>query len=214
MRKTFTLATLATAAAVAVPANAAIIIYDSPGAVQPGENVLFDVDQPFSTTVSATTNQTDTMVNFTSDENLDVTGSQGQARIEGVDGSLDNLTVTLENAMLSFTEFEFNLFNALDNTTEVTITLSDGTVQTFQLNPNGQNYFGIEATDGDSLTSVSFATNGVGVDDVRQVRIGGIGEMTAAVPEPATWALLLLGFGFVGGMMRKTKPAHVRVRYA
>ncbi|NVD44179.1 PEPxxWA-CTERM sorting domain-containing protein [Altererythrobacter sp. HHU K3-1] len=164
--------------------------------------------------VIGTTNQTNTTVNFTSNEMLTVAASQGQARIEGVDGSLDNLTVTLADAMLSFTEFEFNLFDSLDNTTSVTITLSDGTMQTFDLSRNGQNFFGIRATDGDTLTSVSFATNGTGVGDVRQVRIGGISEMTAAVPEPATWALLLLGFGFVGGMMRKTKPAHVRVRYA
>jgi PEP-CTERM motif len=32
------------------------------------------------------------------------------------------------------------------------------------------------------------------------------GEVVAgAVPEPATWALMLLGFGFVGGAMRTTK---------
>ena len=34
----------------------------------------------------------------------------------------------------------------------------------------------------------------------------------AAVPEPATWALLLLGFGFVGGMLRSRKPATQRLR--
>lgn len=34
----------------------------------------------------------------------------------------------------------------------------------------------------------------------------------AAVPEPGTWALLLLGFGFVGGMLRSRKPATQRLR--
>ena len=34
-----------------------------------------------------------------------------------------------------------------------------------------------------------------------------------AVPEPATWMMMLLGFGFVGGMMRQRKQ-QVRVTYA
>lgn len=38
---------------------------------------------------------------------------------------------------------------------------------------------------------------------------------TAAVPEPATWALLLLGFAAVGFSMRRSKPSvqEARVRY-
>lgn len=35
----------------------------------------------------------------------------------------------------------------------------------------------------------------------------------AAVPEPATWLMMLFGFGFVGGMMRQRKQ-QVRVTYA
>ncbi len=34
-----------------------------------------------------------------------------------------------------------------------------------------------------------------------------------AVPEPATWALMILGFGLVGGAMRRQRP-EVRVRYS
>jgi hypothetical protein len=34
----------------------------------------------------------------------------------------------------------------------------------------------------------------------------------AAVPEPATWALLILGFGLVGGALRR-KERQTRVRY-
>jgi hypothetical protein len=38
---------------------------------------------------------------------------------------------------------------------------------------------------------------------------------TAAVPEPATWAMMLLGFGFVGGVMRNAKRRQrVTVCYA
>ena len=40
-----------------------------------------------------------------------------------------------------------------------------------------------------------------------------VASVEAAVPEPATWLLMLLGFGFVGGMMRQRKQ-QVCVTYA
>ncbi|WP_422062241.1 PEPxxWA-CTERM sorting domain-containing protein [Sphingopyxis sp.] len=36
----------------------------------------------------------------------------------------------------------------------------------------------------------------------------------AAVPEPATWALMLFGFAFVGGAMRSRRKPHLAARYA
>jgi hypothetical protein len=36
----------------------------------------------------------------------------------------------------------------------------------------------------------------------------------AAVPEPATWAMMLIGFGFVGGAMRSAKRRQAQVRFA
>lgn len=40
----------------------------------------------------------------------------------------------------------------------------------------------------------------------------GTANLTA-VPEPATWGLMLLGFGAMGGMLR-TRSRKVRVRFA
>lgn len=39
-------------------------------------------------------------------------------------------------------------------------------------------------------------------------------SVTAAVPEPATWAMMLLGFGFVGSAMRRRQRQTVRVNFA
>ncbi len=40
-----------------------------------------------------------------------------------------------------------------------------------------------------------------------------VGTFAAAVPEPATWMMLILGFGLIGGAIRRS-PAQVRVRFA
>ncbi len=70
-------------------------------------------------------------------------------------------------------------------------------------------YFGISGADrfnvaGLRLTSTSEAFE---IDNI---------AVQAAVPEPATWLMLLLGFGFIGGMMRRGSQSsqEVRVRYA
>lgn len=42
---------------------------------------------------------------------------------------------------------------------------------------------------------------------------GSIGSM-GAIPEPATWAMMIFGFGFVGGAMRRQRKANVKVSYA
>lgn len=39
-------------------------------------------------------------------------------------------------------------------------------------------------------------------------------ERVGAVPEPATWALMLLGFGFIGFSMRSRRKQNVTVSYA
>lgn len=191
------------AIAIGTPASAAITITPSPGAVQPSENVLTNTSAT-GTTVMGTTNQTSTMVSVNSlnGETLSTTSSNGQARFSPTDGSLDTARIFLTNGG-TFTSAEFNLFNALSGTSSVTITVNGttGATRTFDLS-NGENFFGFQATGGDTISSISFDTNGSGVADLRQVRLGGI---TGAVPEPATWAMMLLGFGAIGFASRRQR---------
>jgi hypothetical protein len=42
----------------------------------------------------------------------------------------------------------------------------------------------------------------------------GGASATSAVPEPATWAMMLIGFGVVGYAMRRRSKVNVRVRFA
>ncbi|MEL6874164.1 MAG: PEPxxWA-CTERM sorting domain-containing protein [Pseudomonadota bacterium] len=39
-------------------------------------------------------------------------------------------------------------------------------------------------------------------------------NLRGAVPEPATWAFMILGFGAIGGAMRRQRKANVKVSYA
>jgi hypothetical protein len=41
------------------------------------------------------------------------------------------------------------------------------------------------------------------LQSVNQVRITAGAQLTSAVPEPTTWAMMLVGFGAVGYSMRK-----------
>lgn len=205
MRKTLFAAAGVAAIAIAAPSSAAIIISPGPGVVQPDENVLANTDLEAQTVIGFT-NQSNTSVSFSSlnNELLRSTASNGQARFDTSDGSLDTARFFLTDGG-SFTEAEFNLFNAAQGTNSVTITVNGTQTETFSLG-NGQNFFGIRATDGDVITSIAFDTNGAGVADLRQVRVGGF---TAPVPEPATWAMMLGGFGLLGVSMRRRRRAAV-----
>jgi hypothetical protein len=65
---------------------------------------------------------------------------------------------------------------------------------------------------GDLITSITFDTSATlafgGVSDLRQVRIGGI----SAVPEPTSWAMMLIGFGAVGYSMGGRKAGYAGLR--
>lgn len=45
-------------------------------------------------------------------------------------------------------------------------------------------------------------------------RFGPNFQFSAAVPEPATWAFMIFGFGAIGGAMRRQRKANVKVSYA
>ena len=61
-------------------------------------------------------------------------------------------------------------------------------------------FFGVQASAGEYITSVSYSGgNATGATDVQ---LG-----TAAVPEPAAWALMITGFGMAGSMIRRRKLA-------
>ncbi len=218
MRKLSLLAAAAFAAT-AVPASATITFGNQ--TVSQGEEVQFSTNvhptPPDGPSVVGFTNQTDTSVTFStlSGQTLD-TPSAGQARIQAVNGSTQiNLTslmmqlTNLSNPLAGFGYIEFNLteVGGLGNATTVTINALDQFGNPFSVSSsvgNGQNAFSALASNGEVIRSISFNSSPNGFADIRQIRITpAIG--TAPVPEPATWAMMLVGFGAAGVAMRRTR---------
>ena len=53
------------------------------------------------------------------------------------------------------------------------------------------------------------------VDDLVFTGDRFVPHLTGSVPEPSTWAMMLLGFGFVGGAMRaKRRKQNISVSFA
>ena len=61
------------------------------------------------------------------------------------------------------------------------------------------------AINGETILNLHYAFSGGSADALRQVRIASTEGGVPPVPEPATWAMMLLGFGVVGYSMRRRR---------
>jgi hypothetical protein len=204
----------ALALAVAAPAFATItVISNPPFPPNPPENVLLTSGST-GTTLTGTTNQTNTTVVFTSSTDTLVSPPQGQAFLAATDNTLGNLNIALANKTLGFTSFEFNINSPTNQNISLVFTdqfgqtqVADGGTTTFSVGANGSNFINALATNGEVITNVSLT--GTNLTSVGQVRLGGVAAFRA-VPEPATWAMLIMGFGGVGALMRSKRRSSGR----
>jgi hypothetical protein len=212
---------VAAATVVAAPANATITLVAA-SSIQ-GDNVLFNDGPQSGDTVFGRT-QSGTTVAFTGTNiggSTTIRANGGQARIEGaLDEATNNPNDALLLSSLSFGLVGGNTFNNLEfnilggNATSVAFALLDDMGTIFNFNRDlgtGSNMFGFVGIDGQSIQNISITLNGGGAGDVRQIRLDE--EATAAVPEPATWAMMLVGFGMMGAAMRYRRRS-VSTRYA
>ncbi|MBV8238440.1 MAG: PEP-CTERM sorting domain-containing protein, partial [Sphingomonas sp.] len=148
-------------------------------------------------------NQDGSSVTFTSSNAITGGGGGGEATISGPMADLnvdfakswDKLTFAFSNDVASnFTMFVNGvaLFNS-------------GNCSFCDLKKNANNQFTLS---GPGINNIAF-TFDPAIATAKQFRVEGL---SSGVPEPATWALMILGFGAVGGMLRvrgrKARFAH------
>ena len=179
MFKNFVMAGIAAGVvAIAAPASAATVVY---GAINPGGVVTLTpagpgaVASPISFDVSGAGAFTAT---FTFTNPFSPAAANGSASFD-----YDPDVITFTNGSFSGGGF----FNVITSSTGAAITI---------------NHFSLPA--GAQNLTISGTINGAGIPGGGNefARIGGSVTLTA-VPEPATWALFILGFGAIGHTMRR-----------
>jgi len=163
---------------------------------QDEENILLNSGAS-GNPVFGLTNQTQLQVRFSSTTDTLVEPSSGQARVEALDGLMNDIAISIPNG--SFHDIILNPFFG-SGTANVTVLTTNNQIFTFSYAlGNGNNFLTIVADSGTSIFSVTINALS-GFTDLRQPRISGA---QANVPEPAT--LFLFGFGLLGlaGAARK-----------
>jgi PEP-CTERM motif len=142
-------------------------------------------------------------ITFFSPVNVDA--KNGFASIDAVGGGSDvyhSLTVSVPTGF-TFTDLIFDTLKA----TQVSVLGSNGGTYSNDDVKTGLDEFMAVATGGTSFTSLTI-TSTDGFSQIKHFEISGL-TTVRAIPEPSTWAMMVLGFAGVGFMAyrRKSKGA-------
>ncbi|WP_196232408.1 PEPxxWA-CTERM sorting domain-containing protein [Bradyrhizobium japonicum] len=197
------------AIAAASSAHAAIVIQAVNGLGDFDQNALFQVAQTNQHSVTAIGNQSHAdLITITSNDALS-TNANGQAKITAFNVAFDDLSFVPAGTVTGYSAVLFNIqapkLDKNEAPTTVSFSFNNGAygdltlgnnVYDFVLKDGGSNFFLATVADGSVITQGSLITSR-NIDAFEQVRVD-IAAPVTAVPEPSTWAMMILGFAGVG----------------
>lgn len=219
--------TIAALAAMAAPASAATLV----GATGTPLTDVVKTDTVInSNDIQFTSTPHHLVLDYTSTSTVSPSSSNGFAFVQGavisnVNQGFADLTITPQS--FTFSDFKFNIqlpsqalptgatkLNKADFNFDTTVFFAGGGSQGFTSDVgagNGVNRFLITAGLNEEINKIVFSNlvdlsgNNDGLkftfDSLRQVSFDAVG----IVPEPSTWAMFILGFGLIGGMLRAAR---------
>lgn len=225
-RAIFTLAVAASPLALYAGTAQAAIVLANPSSFNGEEIVFNDVDAIVTgSKLLGFTNQSHTGYYFegtTSDGTnlLSGLGGVGQATITAFNSNppkdpvyITSLEYYRQDGGL-FNDTEFRFVKPIDGS-QITLFAYDQNNVEYDLGLltlGGDNRFGIEGINGDSISRIKYSiADGGGVLGHKQTRLDNV---TSAVPEPTTWGMMILGIGLVGGALRRRQQPAVRYNFA
>ena len=133
----------------------------------------------------------------------------GQATVGASDGTTNTLTFLLTGGTFGFATFNVSplVGNQANEAISLKITFLVGTTsQTVTIDTNGNNDLGVFSNDGTQFSGLTFETQPgtTFFSDLRQLRLAETLPV-GTVPEPSTWAMMLIGFGAAGVAMRRRR---------
>ncbi|MBR0724248.1 PEP-CTERM sorting domain-containing protein [Bradyrhizobium manausense] len=144
------------------------------------------------------------LVSFTSPSIVDA--KNGFASIDFSQSLYHDLTITIAKGF-TFTDVVFDILSP----DPFTITASNGGTASLSNLKNGLNEFTAFSINGTNLTFVTLHS-ATGFSQIKQFELSGVSAVTA-VPEPTTWAMMILGFAGVGFLAyrRRSDGATLRI---
>ena len=170
-------------------------------------NVLFKTQSTDVTSATGFSNGSGQpqIITFTSTDAFN-TSASGQADVTPFDSVFNNLTLNASGTAGAFTALLLDIVVPTNETVTFSSSstpITSGAMQ--QLSSNGNNFILVTAENGETFSSLKLSTSG-NISDIKQTRV----DIASAVPEPSTWAMMVLGFAGVGFLAYRKNGSRFR----